>query len=264
MLYLDYNATTPVDKEVLDGMLPYFHTHFANPASALHGAGWLAAEAVEEARMRLAVASGLEAEGFSFHGSATEALNVMLLGFDAAHAGKKRHYLVNPAEHKAVLACVEQLKLNGAEITYLPVDKEGNLLLNHVQNSLRPHTRAIICMAANNETGWTYPLEGLAELARERGVALLTDAAQSFGKIELNYSQLSACVFSAHKFYGPKGVGALYLSEELRALYKSFRLLHGGSETAVYGAGTAAVPLIVGMAWRPGRPKPIPCAMLLR
>ncbi|MGY6560363.1 MAG: cysteine desulfurase family protein [Nitritalea sp.] len=253
MLYLDYNATTPLDEEVLDGMLPYFRTHFANPASALHGAGWLAADAVEEARMRLALASGLEADGFSFHGSATEALNVMLLGFDAAHARQKRHYLVNPTEHKAVLACVEQLKLNGADITYIPVDKEGKLHLNQVQDCILPHTRALICMAANNETGWIYPLETLAELARERGLALLTDAAQSFGKIELNYGQLSACVFSAHKFYGPKGVGALYLAEELRPLYKSFRLLHGGNSAPIYGAGTAAVPLLVGMglaAWK--------------
>lgn len=247
-IYLDYNATTPLDERVLQAMLPFFTTHFGNAASKTHQYGWAAEEAVNMARESVADLIGAIPEEISFTSGATEALNTAIKGVAAAYASRGSHIITLATEHKAVLDTCDALEKNGFRITRLPVDAEGRLHLPDLAAALDAETLLVITMLANNETGVLQDLPAIAELTHAAGALLLTDATQAVGKIPVDVDALGvdllAC--SAHKFYGPKGVGALYLRRR-NPRVRVVPLLHGGGHERGVRSGTLNVPGIVGM-----------------
>jgi cysteine desulfurase len=250
MIYLDHNATTPVAPEVLEAMLPWFTAKFGNAHSATHAFGWEAAEAVKIAREQVAALLGAATpEEILFTSGATEAINTVLRGVPDAFASKGRHLITCAAEHSAVLDTCQWLEKKGlAEVTCLPVDANGNLSLDELKAAFRPDTILVCLMAANNETGVVHPIGEIAAICRERNVLFFTDATQAIGKMAVSVEQsgiaLLAC--SAHKFGGPKGVGALYVRRrDPRAAFSP--LLTGGGHERGLRSGTLNVPGIVGM-----------------
>ncbi len=252
-IYLDHHATTPLDPRVLEAMLPYFTDRFGNAASKSHVYGWEAADAVEAARESLASAIGASPKEIVFTSGATEADNLALKGVAAAASERLGglagcHIVTVVTEHKAVLDTAASLERQGVRVTRLAVDGEGLVTVAQVAEALRPDTVLVSVMHANNEIGVVQPIRAIAALCRARGVTYHTDAAQSFGRLPLHLHDdaLDLVSLSAHKLYGPKGVGALVVrrAPDVRLLAE----MDGGGHERGYRSGTLPVPLIVGFA----------------
>jgi cysteine desulfurase len=243
-IYLDYNATTPVAAEVLEAMLPYLVEHYGNPSSS-HPYGGKAAEAIREARASVAGLLGAAADEIVFTGSATEANNLALLGIARALAGAKRHLVVSAVEHPAVIEPALHLQSEGWELSVIPVDAYGRVDPAEVAAVLRPDTALVSIMHANNEVGTIQPVAEIAAITKARGVLLHTDAAQSAGKIPLNVDVLGVdlLTLAGHKFYAPKGVGALYVRKGTPIKPIQF----GAEQEHGLRPGTENVPLVVGL-----------------
>ena len=243
-IYLDYQATTPVDPRVLEAMLPYFSERFANPASVQHDAGRSAAEAVEHAREQIAGLLGADRREVVFCSGATEANNLALKGL--AEDAERRHLVVLATEHHAVLDTAHSLARRGFEITELPVDSEGQPSLSALEEAIDENTLLVSIAAANNEIGTLPPLAAVADIAHARGALLHTDAAQAAGKVDLDLKRdgIDLLSLSSHKMYGPKGVGALVVAREHQRPLSP--LIHGGGHERGLRSGTLNVPGIVG------------------
>ena len=244
-IYLDYNATTPCAPEIIEGMIPYFGDHFGNAASKSHAYGWIAENAVEEAREQIANLIGAQSKEVIFTSGATEAINLAIKGTFDLYKGEKQHYITCQTEHKAVLDTIKALEEKGAEITYLPVDREGNISLTELKSSILPQTKMICLMWANNETGIIHPIEEIKEIAEEKNIIFFTDAVQAAGKIPVSVKGVHLMAISAHKLYGPKGVGVLYVRHN-HSLPKPLAQVHGGGHEKGIRSGTLNVPAIVG------------------
>ncbi|WP_339755401.1 cysteine desulfurase family protein [Algoriphagus aquimarinus] len=244
-IYLDYNATTPCAPEVIEAMIPWFGEHFGNAASKSHAYGWVSENAVEEAREQIANLIGAQAKEIIFTSGATEAINLAIKGTFDLYKGEKQHYITCQTEHKAVLDSIKAIEENGAEVTYLPVDNKGDIDLNLLKSSILPHTKMICLMWANNETGVIYPIAEIVELAEKNDIIFFTDAVQAAGKIPVSLSGVHLMAISAHKLYGPKGVGALYIRHN-HSLPKPLAQIHGGGHEKGFRSGTLNVPAIVG------------------
>ena len=244
-IYLDHNATTPCAEEVIAAMLPFFGAHFGNAASKSHPYGWVAEQAVEDAREAVAQLIGAKSKELIFTSGATESLNLAIKGVFDLFPGEKQHYITCQTEHKAVLDCMAEIQRRGAEVTYLPVNSDGEVDLNFLEESIQPHTKMICLMWANNETGVIHPIQEIAQIADKHGVIFLTDAVQAVGKIPVSTQGTHLMALSAHKLYGPKGVGALYVRHN-HSLPKPLAQLHGGGHEKGFRSGTLNVPGIVG------------------
>ena len=246
-VYLDYHATTPVDPRVLEAMLPYFSVHFGNAASRSHRFGWEADKAVERGRAQVAALIGASAHEIVFTSGATESNNLVLKGIAATARQRGDHIVTTVVEHKSVLDVCHHLEKDGWRVTYLPVDRDGRVSPDAVGNAITDRTVLVSVMAANNEIGTIQPLAEIGAITRERGVLLHTDAAQAAGKIPLDVRSMHVDLlsFTAHKMYGPKGVGALYIRR--RALRTPLApLFQGGGHERGVRSGTLNVPGIVG------------------
>lgn len=246
MVYLDHNATTPLVPEAKEAMLPFLAGEYGNPSS-IHSAGRRARAAVDDARDCMAALLGAKAHEIIFTGGGTESCNLGLIGIARAHAVRGKHIIISAVEHHAVLHAAEHLQhFEGFEVTLLPVDSAGVVDPSLLARLIRKETTVVSVMHANNETGAIQPLEEIAAVCAERGVFFHTDAVQTFGKIPVGTALpgLSAVSIAAHKFYGPKGVGALYL----RAGIALSRTAYGGSHENSRRPGTENVAAIVGMA----------------
>ncbi len=246
-IYLDYHATTPVAPEVLEAMLPWFANNFGNPASRSHAYGWKASEAVEMARAQLANALHVDPTEIIFTSGSTEGLNMAIKGLAEASMDMGKHIVTVATEHHAVLDALAWLGKKGFEITTLSVGKDGILNLDSLKDSIRKDTIMVVVMWANNETGAIQPMSSVGKICRDRGVPLISDATQAFGKIAISPVESGADILSisAHKIYGPKGVGALYINKNLRPRPEA--LLHGGGHENGFRSGTLNVPGIVGL-----------------
>ena len=246
-IYMDNHATTPVDPRVLDAMLPYFGEVFGNAASKSHSFGWRAEEAVEAAREQVARLIGATAREIVWTSGATESNNLAIKGAAQFHRAKGRHLVTCATEHKAVLDSMHALEREGFEVTVLGVGRDGRLDPEAVRAALRPDTVLVSVMHANNETGVVHPIEEIGAITRAAGVLLHTDAVQSAGKIpfDVEAANVDLASLSAHKFYGPKGVGALYVRRRPRARLQP--QMDGGGHERGLRSGTLNVPGIVGM-----------------
>ena len=247
-IYLDYNATTPVDPRVLEAMLPYFTQKYGNAASSTHAKGWVAAKAVQQAREQLAQGIGATDQEIYFTSGATEGINACLKGVAELYASKGDHIVTVQTEHKAVLDVCKSLEKRGKRISYLPVDSEGGISLEHLRESITDETLLVCIMMANNETGVIHPMREIAEIVHEKGSMLMSDATQAVGKIPVNVQELGIdlLVCSAHKFYGPKGAGAMYLRRRGPRV-RLAPMMEGGGHERGMRSGTLNVPGIVGM-----------------
>jgi len=245
-VYLDNHATTPVDPRVLEEMLPYFGEKFGNAASRNHSFGWAAEEAVETARQRVAELIGGKAEEIVFTSGATESDNLAIKGVAEAYREKGNHIVTAITEHKAVLDSCKHLEKYGFRVTYLRVQKDGLIDLDDLKRALGDGTILVTIMAANNETGVLQPIAEIGKLCRERGVIFHTDAAQAAGKISIDVDSqnIDLLSISAHKFYGPKGVGVLYARSDGPRLVAQ---IDGGGHEHGMRSGTLNVPGIVGV-----------------
>lgn len=246
-VYLDYNATTPCDPRVVEAMLPYFTESFGNAASRSHPFGWQAGEAVKYAREQVAKLIGAEPEEIIFTSGATEADNLALKGVFEMFAGKGNHIITCTTEHKAVLDTCKHLEKKGAEVTYLPVNAEGLITPEQIEAVIQPHTVLIAVMYANNETGVVMPVQEIGAVARRHNVFFFTDATQAVGKIpvDVNRDNVDVLAMSAHKMYGPKGIGALYVRRKNPRVRLTAQIDGGGHERGLR-SGTLNVPAIVG------------------
>lgn len=246
-IYLDYAATCPVDPEVLERMLPYFSEQYGNAASRTHAFGWDAEEAVSQARAQVASVIGADAKEISFTSGATESNNLALKGAVEFLAAKGKHVVTVVTEHKAVLDTGKYLERHGAEVTYLPVNEDGLVSLEALADAMRDDTVLVSVMFANNETGVIQPIREIGALCRARGVLFHTDAVQAFGKVPISVDDdnIDLMSISAHKIYGPKGVGALYIRRR-RPRVRIAPQIHGGGHERGNRSGTLNVPGIVG------------------
>jgi cysteine desulfurase len=248
-IYLDRHATTPVDPQVLAAMLPYFTEHFGNPTSTTHQYGWAAEAAVTSARETIATAIGASAAEIVFTSGATEANNLALKGVAEAYFAKGQHLITLQTEHNAVLDPCRYLESLGFKVTYLPVDADGLIDLQQLEAAIRSDTVLVSVMAANNEIGVLQPLAQIGKICRDREVLFHTDAAQAIGQIPLDVDLLNIDLMSltAHKIYGPKGIGALYVRRRNPRVRLSPQL-HGGGHERDMRSGTLYPPQIVGFA----------------
>lgn len=247
-VYLDHNATTPCDPEVLEAMLPYFTQAFGNAASHSHAWGWQAREAVLVAREQVAAAIGATEREIVFTSGATEAVNLAIKGVWETYSQKGNHIITTAVEHHAVLDTCAWLEKRGVEVSYLPVNEKGWVEPEKIREAIRPNTILIAVMHANNETGTLMPVEEIGRIAKAHKLIFFCDAAQSVGKIPVQVDEMGvdllAC--SAHKFYGPKGAGALYVRRRDPRVSLSAQI-HGGGHERGLRSGTLNVPGIVGM-----------------
>ena len=246
-IYLDCNATTPIDERVLKTMLPYFTEHFGNPASITHQYGWEAEAAVKKAREILATGINTTPEEIIFTSGATEANNLAIKGIAEAYFNKGRHIITIATEHNAVLDPCTYLQNLGFEVTYLPVNTDGIIDLTSLETALRKDTILVSIMAANNEIGVLQPLARIGEICKENSILFHTDAAQAIGKIPLDVQAMNIDLMSltAHKIYGPKGIGAIYVRRR-HPRVKLASQIHGGGHERGMRSGTLCTPQIVG------------------
>lgn len=247
-IYLDYNATTPCDPRVMEEMLPYFTSQFGNAASRTHAYGWVAEEAVAIGRERVARLIGADPSELIFTSGATEAVNLALRGVYETYQSKGHHIITYQTEHKAVLDTCAYLEKQGAVVTYLPVDENGLPDPSLLEKSIQADTILIAAMYANNETGVLFPIKELAAIAKKTGVLFFSDATQAVGKVPVDVlkEDIDLLALSAHKLYGPKGVGALYVRRK-NPRVKLSPLLYGGGHEKGLRSGTLNVPGIVGL-----------------
>jgi len=241
-IYLDNNATTPLDPRVLQEMMPFLQEHFGNPASTTHAYGWVAEEAVNLARERIALSIGANPEEIIFTSGATESDNLAILGM--IRPGD--HLIVSSVEHKAVLDPARFLQACGVEVTFLGVDQYGQVDPHDVEQAIKRNTKLISIMLANNEVGTINPIRDISEIAHTYNIVMHTDAAQALGKIPVSVQELGIDLMSlsAHKCYGPKGIGALYIRKSIR--HKLQPIIRGGGHEKGLRSGTLNVPGIVG------------------
>ncbi|MBM3820914.1 MAG: IscS subfamily cysteine desulfurase [Acidimicrobiia bacterium] len=247
-IYMDYHATTPVDPRVLEAMLPYFTQDFGNAASRNHAFGWAAEEAVEEARQHVAALIGANVKEVIFTSGATESNNLAIKGVAEMYREKGTHLITCVTEHKAVIDTCKKLEKQGARVTYLPVQKDGRISLDDLRAAITDKTILITIMTANNEIGVLQPVAEIGAIAKEKGILFHTDAVQAVGKVPFDVNQAKADLvsLSAHKFYGPKGVGALYVRRRNPRVLLAEQINGGGHERGMR-SGTLNVPGIVGL-----------------
>jgi cysteine desulfurase len=247
LVYLDHQATTPVDPRVLEAMLPFFGPKFGNAASRSHRFGWEAEKAVDFARKRVAALAGSLPREIVFTSGATESNNLAIKGVAEAYRSKGNHFVTMATEHKAVLDPILHLQRSGCSATVLPPGPDGLLPLDRLREAIRPETLLVSVMWANNETGVIQPVREIGAVCREKGVLFHCDAAQAFGKvpIDVNADHIDLMSVSAHKMYGPKGAGALYVRLRNPRVQLAAQMDGGGHESG-YRSGTLNVPAIVG------------------
>ena len=247
LIYLDHNATTPVDPRVVEKMLPYFTEIYGNAASTDHEFGHVAKQAVDKARGHIASIINAKADEIIFTSGATESNNIVLFGVAEKYAKKGDHIITCATEHKAVLDCCEQLQKMGKQVTYLPVDSTGMVDPDAVRNAITPQTILISIMTANNEIGTIAPIAEIGAIAREYGILFHTDATQAVGHIPVDVQAMNIDILSmsAHKIYGPKGIGALYRRRSNPRVQLAPVMYGGGHEKGIR-SGTLNVPGIVG------------------
>ncbi|MEK9677264.1 MAG: IscS subfamily cysteine desulfurase [Rhodospirillaceae bacterium] len=245
-LYLDNHATTPVDPRVRDAMMPYFNDIFGNPHSGSHAFGWQAAEAVEMAREQIATMIGADTDEIVFTSGATEANNLAIKGVARFYGEKKNHIITCATEHMCVLDSCFQLESEGFEVTYLPVEPDGLLDLDKLRDAITDQTLLVSIMTVQNEIGTIQPMAEIGAICKERNVFLHSDAAQAVGKIPLDVKamQIDLMSITAHKIYGPMGVGALYVTRKPRVRLEP--LISGGGQEKGLRSGTLPPPLCVG------------------
>jgi len=248
-IYLDNHATTPMDERVLEAMLPYFREHFGNPSSISHAYGWEAEAAVKQARQTLAEAIHATPKEIVFTSGATEANNLAIKGVAEAYFNKGRHIITVQTEHPAVLDPCTYLQDLGFEVTFLPVQGDGLVNLTQLEKAIRSDTILVSVMAANNEIGVLQPLAKIGELCHQHQVLFHTDAAQGIGKIPLDVQDMNIDLmsFTAHKLYGPKGIGSLYVRRRNPKVKLASQIQGGGQERGLR-SGTLYTPQIVGFA----------------
>src|SRR6187401_1600743 len=247
-IYMDYHVTTPVDPRVLEAMLPYFTEHFGNSASRNHSFGWAAEEAVEAARKQVGDLLGANPKEIIFTSGATESNNLAIKGAAEMYREKGNHIITCVIEHKAVIDTCKKLEKQGARVTYLPVQKDGRIDLDELRAAITDKTILITIMTANNEIGVLQPIAEIGAIAKEKGILFHTDAVQAVGKVpfDVNKSKADLVSMSAHKLYGPKGVGALYVRRRNPRVLLAEQISGGGHERGMR-SGTLNVPGIVGL-----------------
>ncbi|RKT26730.1 cysteine desulfurase IscS [Paraburkholderia sp. RAU2J] len=246
-IYMDYSATTPIDPRVVDKMIPYLREQFGNPASRSHSYGWDAERAVEEARENVAALVNADPREIIWTSGATESDNLAIKGAAHFYKSKGKHVITVKTEHKAVLDTCRELEREGFEVTYLDVKDDGLIDLEKFKAALRPDTILVSVMSVNNEIGVIQDIEAIGEITREKGIIFHVDAAQATGKIAIDLQKLKVDLmsFSAHKTYGPKGIGALYVRRKPRIRIEA--QMHGGGHERGMRSGTLATHQIVGM-----------------
>jgi len=246
-IYLDYSATTPVDPRVAEAMIPYLTEKFGNPASRSHSFGWVADEAVERAREQVAALVNADAKEIVWTSGATESNNLAIKGAAHFYADKGKHIITVQTEHKAVLDTVRELERQGFAATFLEVEPNGLIDLAKLKAALRPDTTLVSVMLVNNEIGVIQDIAAIGEICREKGVLFHVDAAQATGKVAIDLQKLKVDLmsFSAHKTYGPKGIGALYVRRKPRVRLEA--QMHGGGHERGFRSGTLPTHQIVGM-----------------
>lgn len=246
-IYLDYNSTTPLDPIVLDSMIPYLTSNFANPASS-HFLGRKIKQDIEIARKRVAELIGATENEVIFTSGATESINLAIKGVFENSTSAKNHLITVSTEHKAVLDTCEYLESKGVEVTYLPVNSDGIIDLNLLEASISEHTTMISVMFVNNETGIIQPIKNIGALAKKYGILFFSDATQAVGKLEIDVQEqgIDLLSLSGHKIYGPKGIGVLYVNSESKKVRLTPQL-HGGGHENRLRSGTLNVPGIIGL-----------------
>ncbi|MET3118112.1 cysteine desulfurase [Undibacterium sp. GrIS 1.8] len=246
-IYMDYSATTPVDPRVADKMIPYLRAQFGNPASRSHMYGWDAEKAVEEARAHVAALVNADPREIVWTSGATESINLALKGAAQFYKTKGKHIITIKTEHKATLDTVRELERQGFDATYLQPQENGLITIEQLQEALRPDTILVSVMYVNNEIGVIQPIDEIGELCRSKGIIFHCDAAQATGKLEIDLekTKVDLMSFSAHKSYGPKGIGALYVRRKPRVRIEA--QIHGGGHERGMRSGTLATHQIAGM-----------------
>lgn len=247
-VYLDHNATTPLDPQVLEAMLPFFTEKFGNAASRSHEFGWEADEGVERARAQIATLLNAESKEIVFTSGATEGNNIAIKGVAEMHAERGKHIITQPTEHKAVIDPCGWLAQRGYDVTYLAVDKYGRIDPEQLRNAIRDDTILVSIMHGNNEIGTLQPVQEIGAICKEHGVLYHCDACQTFGKIAIDVDAcgIDILTLSAHKIHGPKGVGAMYVRRR-NPRVRCGTVMHGGGHERNFRSGTLNVPGIVGL-----------------